>query len=856
MVSEQLVSVRIIIKGGVWRNTEDEILKAAISKYGKNQWARISSLLVRKTPKQCKARWYEWLDPSIKKVEWSKTEDEKLLHLAKLMPTQWRTIAPIVGRTATQCLERYQKLLDDAEAKDNEELGLGAGENVEARPAADVRGLKPGEIDTDPETRAARPDPIDMDDDEKEMLSEARARLANTQGKKAKRKARERQLEEARRLAFLQKKRELKAAGINLRPKTKKKGMDYNADIPFEKQPAPGFYDVAEENAKVYAAPVGQSLRALEGKRKQELEELEEKKKRQKGNDGKSNQTAQFVQAREAQIKKLKEQEQIIRRRKLNLPMPQVGEQELEDIVKIGQAGELARELVGGEGSGSKATEGLLGEYESLGQARMARTPRTGPQQDNVMAEARNLRNMLNAQTPLLGDENTPFHGGDTGGTGFEGATPRHGVAPTPNPLATPARGGVLATPRTVGGVGATPSRTPRDNLSINDGESYYGETPRDEKRRIADARRALKAGFAALPKPENNFELAETEEDEEEEDQAVPLSEEDAAERDRRLKAARELEEKLELERRSTVVKQNLPRPVNVNTYKILEELNSVEADADSAMVAAFRMVNLEVAMLMKHDSIAHPLPGTSTPGGTASDYDMPEDDFVAAAKQAIHSELAGQLGLPGASDEQLKLAISSNFSEDQDQNANDFSASWSSQDTQENLIYSPTLRKYVEKSSLSEDELRECFLANIELTKEKVISEATKAFKAEKKLAKQLGGYQMINSKHKSKISELMEEIQQSKRDYETFQMLRTIEESGTPARLEKIKDEVDILQRKERDLQARYAELIDERRERLSKIEQLEEDKMVLQAQAALDAQGGEIEVNGDDVEINGN
>ena len=45
-------------------------------------------------------------------------------------------------------------------------------------------------------------------------MSEARARLANTQGKKAKRKARERQLEEARRLAVLQKKRELKAAGI------------------------------------------------------------------------------------------------------------------------------------------------------------------------------------------------------------------------------------------------------------------------------------------------------------------------------------------------------------------------------------------------------------------------------------------------------------------------------------------------------------------------------------------------------------------------------------------------------------------------------------------------------------------
>ena len=36
------------------RHAEDEILKAAVMKYGKNQWARISSLLVRKSPRQCK----------------------------------------------------------------------------------------------------------------------------------------------------------------------------------------------------------------------------------------------------------------------------------------------------------------------------------------------------------------------------------------------------------------------------------------------------------------------------------------------------------------------------------------------------------------------------------------------------------------------------------------------------------------------------------------------------------------------------------------------------------------------------------------------------------------------------------
>lgn len=43
-----------------------------------------------------------------------------------------------------------------------------------------------------------------------------------------------------RRLAALQKRRELRAAGIDVQKKRKKKrGVDYNAEIPFEKKPAP-----------------------------------------------------------------------------------------------------------------------------------------------------------------------------------------------------------------------------------------------------------------------------------------------------------------------------------------------------------------------------------------------------------------------------------------------------------------------------------------------------------------------------------------------------------------------------------------------------------------------------------------
>lgn len=95
-----------------------------------------------------------------------------------------------------------------------------------------------------------------MDEDEKEMLSEARGRLANTKGKKAKRKAREAQLEEARRIASLQKRRELKAAGIyaesTWNQKRRGKGMiDYNAEILIEKKPPLGFYDVSDEKLKI-----------------------------------------------------------------------------------------------------------------------------------------------------------------------------------------------------------------------------------------------------------------------------------------------------------------------------------------------------------------------------------------------------------------------------------------------------------------------------------------------------------------------------------------------------------------------------------------------------------------------------
>lgn len=456
------------LKGGVWKNSEDEILKAAVMKYGLNQWSRVASLLPRKTPKQCKARWIEWLDPNVKKTEWTREEEERLLHLAKLMPAQWRTIAPLVGRTPAQCIEHYEKLLDaaqGAEAKDKKD---------------DPRRLRPGEIDPQPEIKPARPDPVDMDEDEKEMLSEARARLANTQGKKAKRKVRERMLEEAKRLAQLQKQRELKAAGINVdgkRKKRKMEGIDYANEIPFEKRAPAGFFDTTDDDvayADQKAAETADFKTTLLNKIEKERGAAAEAK-------AKADDKRKFKEMAASNLPDLlraeaeKDPLNLRKRAPLLMPAPSVTDGELEDIARIGmragQAGILGGGYMlenGGDG-GSVVTQGLLmpassgmgvgeGDIEGtiVGLA-ASRRGATVPTRDAIMEEARNQAAQLSMQTPLFGGDNVALEQG----TGYAGA------APMARRMATGPRG-AAAGPGGLGGYGATPML----------GDAVVGATP------------------------------------------------------------------------------------------------------------------------------------------------------------------------------------------------------------------------------------------------------------------------------------------------------------------------------------------------------------------------------------------
>ncbi|KAF6737409.1 Cell division cycle 5-like protein [Oryzias melastigma] len=800
---------RIMIKGGVWRNTEDEILKAAVMKYGKNQWSRIASLLHRKSAKQCKARWYEWLDPSIKKTEWSREEEEKLLHLAKLMPTQWRTIAPIIGRTAAQCLEHYEYLLDKAAQRDNEE-----------EVGDDPRKLKPGEIDPNPETKPARPDPVDMDEDELEMLSEARARLANTQGKKAKRKAREKQLEEARRLAALQKRRELRAAGIGVQKKRKKKrGVDYNAEIPFEKKPAPGFYDTSMENYEALE-PNFKRLRQqhLDGELRNEREERDRKKDKQKIKKKKESDLPSAILQTSGVAEFTK------KRSKLVLPAPQISDAELEEVVKLGVASEVARQAAEESEGGNSASSTLLSEYNiTNNMAAGLRTPRTPAAQDRIMQEAQNLMALTNIDTPLKGGLNTPLHESD-----FSGVTPQRQQIQTPNtvlstPFRTPGPGqtsdgmtpqaGGGVTPRGLATPGLTPGRTPlRDKLNINTDEQ--AADPTFAKHAQKESLQQLRQGLMSLPAPKNDFEivLPENAEKELEEMEAETGFVEDSADIEARKQAQREAQREKELKLRHTPVQRSLPRPSEVNE----SVLRPASMEPLSDLQIAEELVKQEMITMLHYDCLHHPSTNATNPlqrakgkGPASTSNNASHIAYLEthAYKPVSTEDMEQAKAILAAEMEVVKAGMGHG-----DLSLEAYTQVW--EECYGQVLYLPAQNRYTRANLASKKDRIESLEKKLEMNRGHMTADARRAAKLEKKLKILLGGFQSRALGLLKQHNELWEQVEQAATELQTFAQLKKQEDTAIPRRQAALLEDVERQMEREKELQQRYGELLMER------------------------------------------
>lgn len=633
---------------------------------------------------------------------------------------------------------------------------------------------RPGELDPDPESKPARPDTIDMDEDEKEMLSEARARLANTQGKKAKRKARERQLEESRRLAVLQKRRELKNSGINVKVVTRKPGqMDYNADIPFEKPAAPGFYDTIEEQSQNERQREAFDPRKqqLANKRKGDQDDDAERKKRK--NDKSGGSAASAAAQRAGQMQRIREAEQSTKRRPLNLPAPQVSESEMEEIIKMGLAGQKAAQMTGDDDSGHD----FIGNYTALKGKTPLRTPQAAPEEDHIANEIKNIRALTETQSSLLGGFNTPLHEGSSS-TGFDGIAPRKQSIVTPNPMATPFRqaNGMGATP----GPGATPLRTPRDHLSLNrgpEGGELIGSTPRDIKNYENFQRQQMRGKLASLPRPKDLQLDMDDLPDENAEPTSMEISEEDAAERDRREAEAKQRAEKAEFQRQSQVYQRGLPRPAVL-------DLNALMQRASQVTGAIEGLIAKEAAVLIAHDSRQFPVPGARVEG-KAPKLRQLDDQFLTAARAAIATEIAS--------------AQAQHF-EWQEK----FDDSWSSVRAKS----LPGLENYEEdEENASQDQEEQKLIGAFDTVQTALFATAERGNKLEKKLSLHYGGYQNRAKTLRTKILEAGAALPTATNELDAFRTLQISEESAVPRRLEKLRDAVSFVMRREREAQELY-------------------------------------------------
>ena len=108
------------MRGRRWTEEEDALLKKLVQQNGK-QWSLIASKMENRTASQVSSRWEKCINPTLTKGPFSAAEDEIVIdYVKKNGPTQWPRLAEILKvRSPKQCRERWFNHLDPNISKDS-----------------------------------------------------------------------------------------------------------------------------------------------------------------------------------------------------------------------------------------------------------------------------------------------------------------------------------------------------------------------------------------------------------------------------------------------------------------------------------------------------------------------------------------------------------------------------------------------------------------------------------------------------------------------------------------------------------------------------------------------------------------
>ncbi|MBN38491.1 MAG: hypothetical protein CMI29_08505 [Opitutae bacterium] len=115
LVASEVGKINVVHK--FWTSAEDKLLTQGVEVHGEKRWTCVADHVGGRTPKQCRERWWNHLNPNVDKGPWTPAEDLVLHKGVFELGHKWASIAQLLtNRTDNQVKNRYNAFLSSNHA--------------------------------------------------------------------------------------------------------------------------------------------------------------------------------------------------------------------------------------------------------------------------------------------------------------------------------------------------------------------------------------------------------------------------------------------------------------------------------------------------------------------------------------------------------------------------------------------------------------------------------------------------------------------------------------------------------------------------------------------------------------------